>query len=188
MDIQYAILGLLNWQPFSGYDLKKIISESDLFYWSGNNNQIYNSLVQLHKQGWVSQQVQYQESLPARKIYSITAEGQAALREWLLSSPELPELHNAFLIQLALADSLSEDELDGLLGRYAEEIAVQLRMRRVQAQRSAGDAPAHANSRSPREGFIWQRIAENMVAVYQAELDWVNALREELREKAYLKK
>src|SRR5512146_1518055 len=98
MDIQYAILGLLSWKSLSGYDLKKIISGSDLFYWSGNNNQIYNSLILLHKQGLVSQQVLQQESLPAKKIYTITDTGRAALRGWLLSNPELPELRNNFLI------------------------------------------------------------------------------------------
>ena len=52
MSIEYAILGLLSWKPFSGYDLKKIIAESEVYYWSGNNNQIYNSLVAA-AQGWI---------------------------------------------------------------------------------------------------------------------------------------
>ena len=41
MTIKYAILGLLSWKPFSGYDLKKIFVDSASLYWSGNNNQIY---------------------------------------------------------------------------------------------------------------------------------------------------
>ncbi len=177
MDIQYAILGLLEWLPLSGYDLKKIISESDLFYWSGNNNQIYNSLIQLHNQGLVTQQVQYQESLPAKKIYSITPQGQDALRRWLVSNPELPELRNNFLIQLAFAGALSPDEIDDLLRRYEDEIAVQLRMRQAQA------AEPHAGqTRTPREAYLWRKIAENMVAAYQHELDWVRQVRSDLKE------
>jgi PadR family transcriptional regulator, regulatory protein AphA len=175
MDIQYAILGFLNWRPLSGYDLKKLIAESELFYWSGNNNQIYNSLIHLHKEGWVTQQVEYQESLPARKIYSITDEGRARLRGWQAAAPELPEFHNPFLIQLAWSDLLSTEEVDQLLARYAEEVEVQLRMRRAEALRLA-DAP----QRTPREAFLWRKIHENLTAKYQHELDWVRQVQAEL--------
>ena len=178
MDIQYAILGLLSWRPFSGYDLKKIISESDLFYWSGNNNQIYHSLIHLHKQGLVTQQVQYQESLPAKKIYSITDKGHAELRLWLLSNPELPEFRNNFLIQLAWTEPLTDDELDTLLFKYEEEIVVQLRMRQAQAAR-----PTAHPARSSREKYLWEKIGENILANYQRELDWIRQLRHDLKGK-----
>lgn len=178
MTIQYAILGLLSWQPFSGYDLKKIISASDLFYWSGNNNQIYNSLIQLHKEGLVTQQVQYQESLPAKKIYSITEEGRARLHQWVLSEPELPEVHNNFLIQLAWASQLPDSEIDALLGKYEAEIAVQLRMRQG---RAAGQTALP--KRTATEQFLAEKIAENILATYQHELDWVRRVRQELQDK-----
>ena len=122
MTIQYAILGLLSGQPLSGYDLKKIISDSDIFYWSGNNNQIYNSLVRLHEDGLVTQEIQYQENLPARKVYTITDKGRADLRQWVLTTPELPELHSPFLIQLAFTGVLTDEEIDSLLAKYEDEI------------------------------------------------------------------
>jgi DNA-binding PadR family transcriptional regulator len=172
MDIQFAILGLLSWQPWSGYDLKKMISDSDLFYWSGANNQIYHSLVQLHQEELVTQYVQVQEQLPAKKIYSITEKGRAALRQALSVEPELPDFRNAFLIQLAWTEPLSDEELDALLGRYEAEMEVQLKMRQMQARR-----PAISPARSERERFVWSKIDENLVAVYQHELDWVRDLR-----------
>lgn len=180
MDIEFAILGLLSWRSFSGYDLKKIIAESDLFYWSGNNNQIYNSLVHLHQLGLVTQQVQPQESLPAKKVYSISAAGQAELRQRLLAAPELPELHNHFMIQLAWAEALSDAELDALLGQYEEEIAVQLRMRLAAAEREqAANAAPH---RSAREQLVWQKISAGLTDTYRRELAWVRDLRQSLRE------
>lgn len=176
MDIQYTILALLNWKSFSGYDLKKFIAESELFYWSGNNNQIYTSLVALHKQGLISQEIQPQEHLPTKKIYTITAEGQAELHRWLLSNPELPEFRDNFLIQLAWMDELSGDELDASLARYAEEINIQLQMRYFQRER-----PSAAPQRTPREQFLWRQIEEKMIGNYQRELEWVNQLRENLK-------
>ncbi|NTU75019.1 MAG: PadR family transcriptional regulator [Anaerolineaceae bacterium] len=178
MDIQYTILGLLNWQPLSGYDLKKMIAESELFYWSGNNNQIYNSLIELHRRGLVIRETWQQENLPAKKIYTITDAGRAELHGWLLSNPEMPEYRNNFLIQLAWMDELSGDELDAILARYAEEITILLKMRQVKLHRLS-----ISPERSPREKFLWKRIEENLAGMYQRELEWVNALRQDLREK-----
>jgi PadR family transcriptional regulator AphA len=174
MSIRYAILGLLSWQPCSGYDLKKIISDSTAFFWSGNNNQVYTTLVQLHKKRLVEYTVQAQESLPAKKIYSITAAGRGALRQWVLSTLELPELHNTFLIQLSWADQLSPGELDDLLARYEEEVRMQLLMQQEKNRR------ATSPDRSPREAFLWQKIADNITGSFENELAWIRDLRQGL--------
>jgi PadR family transcriptional regulator AphA len=176
MSVQYAILGLLSWRPFSGYELKKVIAASNIFYWSGNNNQIYTALVQLHEQGWVTQEIEYQDSLPAKKIYAITAKGREALRRWLLAKPELPEFRNPSLVQLAWADILDGDELDDLLASYEEELRVQMLMQKEQTQRQ-GVSPA----RTPREAYLWQMIDQNAVSTYESELKWVRKLREGLK-------
>jgi DNA-binding PadR family transcriptional regulator len=172
MTIQYAILGLLSWQPFAGYDLKKIISDSELFYWSGSNNQIYRTLVQLHADGLVSQEVQEQVSLPARKVYTITERGRAALQDWLRHTPELPERHNAFLIQLAWADGLAPEELDALLDGYAQEIDAHLQMLQEKQRRNLNHP-----ERSPRETLLWRQINGNLIAHDRLELEWVGQMR-----------
>ncbi len=174
--IQYAILGLLSWRPLSGYDLKRIISESEVFYWSGNNNQIYTALIRLHAEGLVTRQVQIQESLPAKKIYSITQAGRDELRRWVLSTAALPEVRSTFLIQLAWADALTAGELDALLGRYEAEIDLKLRM-----QQELSSRPTLAPNRTRREAYLWEKIAEHMLSIYQNELDWVRSMRAELR-------
>jgi PadR family transcriptional regulator AphA len=176
MNIQFAILGFLNWRPFSGYDLKKVIAASNIFYWSGNNNQVYTALLQLHEQGWVTQEIEYQDSLPAKKIYAITTKGREALRQWALAKPELPELRNPFLVQLAWSDMLDGDELDELLASFEEEMRVQMLMRQEQAQRQ-GLSP----TRTPREAYLWQMIEQNAVSAYENELEWVRKLREGLK-------
>lgn len=180
MSIQYAILGFLSWSPLSGYDLKKRFAEWEFLYWSGNNNQIYRALVELHQNGLVSQEVQHQDSLPSRKIYTITEKGLAALREWALSPPELPQLRHPLLIQLAWAQMLDSEELDTLLGAYEEEVQVKLLMLREQAQRR----PTTPN-RPPRETALWDKIAGRWLAFYEQEWDWVRCLRAELHDTSH---
>jgi PadR family transcriptional regulator, regulatory protein AphA len=125
----------------------------------------------------VNFQVQLQESLPAKKIYTITEKGLSELLQNLLVAPEAPELHKSFLIQLAWAEILTDEEILTLLEKYADEIANRLWMYQGRAARPAGSP-----ERSKREQYLWKRIAENFIDAYQAELDWVRQTQQEFRE------
>ena len=190
MSIEYAILGLLSSRPLTGYDIKKMFEGSSVLYWSGNNNQIYTTLVKLHEKELISREIELQENRPPRKIYSITAKGQAELKNWLFSEPEPPQLKNSFLVQLAWADQLSPEALDALLEKYETEMQMQLSMLQVQVQRgnisSAGtprDAYVNAAlARTPREALLWEMIQENWISFYQNELSWVRKLRKKLQD------
>lgn len=181
MSIQYAILGLLSWRSATGYELKKIIEESSTMYWSGNNNQIYKSLVQLLDEGLVTNVIQHQESSPSKKIYSITEEGLARLKEWVLSETEIPELKNTFLIQLAWAEQLSDEELNELLVQYESRINMQLMFQQEKIKR--GIPSPHRNE---RETFLWDKISENLLSFYRNEIKWVQGIRKELYERKQL--
>lgn len=177
MSIRYAILGFLSWESFSGYDLKKLFEDSAAFHWSGNNNQIYKVLVELHEQGLVTLEVQQQADYPPRKIYTITESGRSELRQWLLTTPELPQIKNTFLVQVAWADQLTSDELEDLLNRYEEELRAQSLMLNEQRRRSKT-----APQRTAREILMWNAIMQNRISVYDAELNWVSQLRVELND------
>lgn len=178
MTIKYAILGLLSWQPFTGYDLKKVISDSAAMYWSGNNNQIYRTLVQLLEEGLVTNEVHYQENSPMKKIYSVTEQGLSELKKWVQTAPELPEFKNTFLIQLAWADRLNTEELHDLLEKYEQEVRLQLLMQKEKARRRT-----NTPQRTPRETFLWEMISENITGSYENELNWIRKLRQGLQEK-----
>ncbi len=178
MSIKLAILGFLSWKPLTGYEIKKLFADSPTLYWSGNNNQIYRALLELHQDELVTQVIQYQIDHPSRKVYTITEEGCAELRRWVLAEPELPQLRNSFLIQLAWADQLPPEELDALIVKYEEEVRVQLLMLQTQARRKTA-----APDRTPREGFLWDMMLKNWISFYEHELEWVRALRSGL---AYL--
>jgi DNA-binding PadR family transcriptional regulator len=176
MSIKYAILGLLSWKPSTGYDLKKVIEESSIMYWSGNNNQIYKTLLQLLDAGLVTNEVLHQESTPSKKLYTITSEGAATLKEWVLSTPELPEFKKTFLVQLAWADQLDEKELDDLLSRYENEICIQLLMQQEKVRRGI-----NSPKRTDREVSLWEMISENIISSYKNELDWIRNVRREMK-------
>ena len=184
MTIEYAILGLLSWRALSGYDLKKIFEESVALYWTGNNNEVYRALLELHAQGLVSFQVQPQEKLPARKVYAITPQGRAELAGWAASPPELPQRRHALLIQLAWADALAPAELEQLLARYEDEVQTQALICLAQLQPAPQSARARfldpSAARTPREAILWRAILQNWTDFYDSELEWVRNLRQAL--------
>jgi PadR family transcriptional regulator, regulatory protein AphA len=179
MDIKYAILGFLSWKAFTGYEIKKMIADSTGFYWSGNNNQIYTSLVQLHRDGLVTSEVQHQERYPSRKVYTVTDQGRKELINWVHSVPEPAQIRKSFLVQLAWADQLDAAELDSLLEKYEYEVQMQLMMLNEQIKRGSQISPA----RTPREKYLWGMISKNYILAYETELNWVKEVREGINEK-----
>ncbi len=180
MDLRATILGILSWKPLSGYDLKGIICDSEVYYWSGNNNQIYKSLVELQNEGLVTHHVQMQQGKPAKKIYTINEAGLAELKRSLMADPELPEVHKGFLIQLAWSGALSDEEVLDILGRYAEEVSNRLAMLKAQAVRTGIHQQQNA-----REKYLWRRINENLIQTCRAELEWVNQIKLDIQVKKY---
>ena len=180
MDLRATMLGLLNQKPSSGYDLKRIIAESDLFYWSGNNNQIYKILLELQQEGMVTCVVQPQQSLPARKVFSITEKGREALRQNLMQAPEAPELHKNFLIQLACADDLSDSELLGLLQQYQGEIEARLNLVRGRRERLVRQSRPGG-----RREWLQRRIFDNFIASFETELDWIGQTEKDIIKERY---
>ena len=85
MSLQYGILGLLNYAPMTGYNLKKLFDESVNNIWEASLSQIYRELGTLEKNGLVTSQIEQQDDRPDKKIYSISEEGKIAFSEWLVN-------------------------------------------------------------------------------------------------------
>ena len=172
MSIRHAILGYLSWQPMTGYELKKLFAGSLFIPWSGNNNQIYRTLVQLHDEELVKLEVQQQPSAPPRKIYTTSEKGLHELQQWLMSPPEAPVSKKTFLLQLAWSDLLESSALQGQVDQYEHEVQMRLLMCQEQLRRGQTE-PA----RTARERKLWQAIADNWIATYEMELQWLKDLR-----------
>ncbi|MGB2964778.1 MAG: PadR family transcriptional regulator [Anaerolineales bacterium] len=177
MSIKYVILGYLSWQPMTGYDLKKIIADSETLPWSANNNQIYRAVVQLHNDEWVTKTIEDQIGAPDRHVYTITDEGIQALRKWVGSEPEPPRSKKSFLNQLLWADCLKAEEIDELLEAYLNAVGEKLFFVRVQA-----DSRPNMPERTSREKYLWDMIQKNWIAQYEVELKWIRQIRRELAE------
>lgn len=113
MSLSYALLGLLNYSPMTGYDLKKIFDDSINFFWSAQTSQIYRELKTLDKNGYVVSDIEANEKGPDKRVYSITEQGKTQLKAWLKDMPDDidEDTRNAFLVRIFFSSHVGFDEL-----------------------------------------------------------------------------
>ena len=118
MSLAHAILGLLEEEPRTGYDLKtRSFDHSVNHFWSADQAQIYRTLDKLVEQGWVESQLEIQHDHPNRKIYHITSVGKSELRRWQHEYQPLTSIREPFLVQFFFGSALSNAELIAMLER-----------------------------------------------------------------------
>jgi len=159
----YVVLGMVRLGTHSGYAIKQAVERSIRFFWTISQAQIYPSLEQLERAGFVRGRSEPRGKRP-RRVFEITALGDAALREWLRAEEPMPfELRDVGMLKLFFADALERDDavalLTALRRRSAERVAT-LRAIEPVAQRVEQD------------GNIYPLLTLRMgIAFHQAMLD-----------------
>jgi DNA-binding PadR family transcriptional regulator len=173
MSLEYAILGFLNYHPYTGYDLKKIFDTSIRHFWPADQSQIYRTLSRLTENGWAGMEKIPQEDRPDRKVYHITDTGRSALRAWLAGPPPLDEPRSAPLIQVFFAGQLSNEEI---LAKFEGYAAIMRAILGQYDQVPAQIGPFQQEIPSPREHFFWLLTLENGINNMRANLEWTESV------------
>lgn len=108
----YVVLGLLSLQDeMSGYDLKQAADRTIAhFYWSPARNQIYAELRRLAAHEYVTERTVQQARRPDKRLYRLTAEGEAALRQWLEDTAAEPLVFKSmFLLKFFFGSHVSHE-------------------------------------------------------------------------------
>ncbi|MBH8552052.1 PadR family transcriptional regulator [Nostocaceae cyanobacterium CENA357] len=116
MSLAHAILGLLQQEKMTGYDLKiNCFDQCIAHLWPADQAQIYRTLDKLEAQGWITCTVEIQRDRPNRKVYSTTEAGKAELIRWLQCPQPLPTVREPLLVQLFFAAQLPNEAIINLL-------------------------------------------------------------------------
>lgn len=83
MSLKHGLLGLLNDDPQTGYELMKVFNNSLQFFWSVQTSQIYRDLASLENSGCLTSRKEEQSGKPDKKIYYITEKGKEKFQLWL---------------------------------------------------------------------------------------------------------
>src|SRR5215831_20420029 len=110
--ITYGILGLLAlWGPLSAYDLKHISDQILAPMWGVVQSQVYKELRRMKELGWVDMEREEQELRPDRKLYSITDQGQIALRKWQTQPSEIIQVRDELLLKVLFGSLAAPGDL-----------------------------------------------------------------------------
>jgi PadR family transcriptional regulator, regulatory protein AphA len=120
MSLPHALLGLINYKPATGYDLKTTFKNSIHFFWNAALPHIYRILKQMEGQGWITVTVEHQEGKPSRKVYQVTESGRQELQRWLVEPLEMPEHRLPLLVKVFFGNQMPPDQIREHLKRWRE--------------------------------------------------------------------
>jgi DNA-binding PadR family transcriptional regulator len=172
-----AILGLLENGPMHPYGVQRLIKQwgKDQVVNVGQRASLYRMIDRLEEAGFITAGgTDRDERYPERTTYHLTDAGRAASRQWLaeiISTPrnEFPEFPAALSFLMLLTPRTAEE----LLGRRRDHLAQRI-------------AELDADLNTEIEGVQIPRVVlvetEYLRAVTDAELRWVTAILEALRD------
>jgi len=118
---KYAILGMLDFCPMSGYDLRKYAASSISHFWKEDYGHIYPTLKLLLEDGLAKMDELPGKGKPLRHLYPITNEGRGELVRWLEEMPNPPNLRIELLLKVFLGRRAEPERLALMLEKQAKE-------------------------------------------------------------------
>lgn len=180
MSLKNALLGLLLYEPMTGYDLKTIFEKSINHFWNAGASQIYRDLAVLEDEGHVSSRIEPQEGRPDKKIYTITPQGREAFLNWLNNFPPVLDspVRYEFLVRIFFGALIPPQDLKFQLQRYIreqQEALKHLAQAGKNFEKNAADYP-------DGDRFFWGLTGKMGFMVSQALIQWAEESLKEFEE------
>jgi PadR family transcriptional regulator, regulatory protein AphA len=172
--LKYILLGGLYTTPLTGYQLKQFMENATTHFWYAQTSQIYRTLDQLEKDGFVTSQIQEQHDKPDRRIYHITDAGRTDLKSWLETPlTTIEPTKDTLLLKLYFSAQLDK-----------ETVLTQLRLQRalhkqqlallVNVSKSLIEQSVQANPSLKRDGLMWEITRRNGELFEEAYIQWLD--------------
>ena len=175
---RYVILGLLQEEALSGYEIKKIINIRMSFFWQESFGQIYPELSKMKEEGLV--ETAGSESTGKSKVekirYKITPLGKAALKSWMEAENEKDHIRSEFLLKMYFATEDNTEEIKRHLEEFKQEAEQKVNLFTLFQQELTRLADLHHNHR--------QILKVIDLGLRQAKLyaEWSTAMLEDYRD------
>lgn len=109
MALRNAVLAALLEGESSGYDLAKGFDATVANFWMATPQQLYRELDRMEAEGLIAARVVQQERRPNKRMFSLTAEGRSALREFTATAPRPGAIRDELLVQVQALDDGDTD-------------------------------------------------------------------------------
>jgi DNA-binding PadR family transcriptional regulator len=168
----YALLGLIQQRPASGYDLRKIFTETPMGGYSDSPGAIYPALRRLEAMQLVTSRIEAGTGMRRRKVLHLTPTGLDALKEWLTRPIRQHEIANhlpELMLRFSFLDSAAGTAATlQFLRSYEAELKNYLPvLKNIYTEMAA---------KMPLSGRL---ALENGILGYEAQLQWAaNAIKQ----------
>jgi len=170
----YALLGLLQPRPSSGYDLRKIFSSTSMKTYSDSPGAIYPALRRLEREGMIRGTVEDGSGLRRRQVFRVTPKGLAELKRWItlpITRDDLTSGLKTIMLRFAFSEkavgaSASIEilkSMEAALGPHLQDLGEKLeKMRPVMP--TSGRLALECGIRSYESLLQWARYA---ISIYE---------------------
>lgn len=179
MDVKktrYVILGLLQEEDLSGYELKKIIDINMAFFWQESYGQIYPELAHMKEEGLIDfADTDTADKAKHEKVkYKLTPEGIKALEHWMEAENEKDTIRSEFLLKMYFSTDQKVSKMRKHILQFQAQAQQKLYIFRIFEQELKKDLDMHNNHR--------QILCVLDLGIRQAQLyaDWSAEMLEKL--------
>lgn len=174
---KYAILGVLNAGPCSGYDIKKFCDNSISHFWNENFGHIYPVLKLMEKEGLITKNVEQNEGKPPRNVYSITTEGRDAFTNWLVQPVDYHPARSELLLKLSFGRHVPMENIMEILERDK-----QIHVKRLEELLKIEEAYVGDERNRKHEGYPYW-LASLRCGIYSAQfrIKWCEETMENIK-------
>jgi PadR family transcriptional regulator, regulatory protein AphA len=164
----YAVLGLLCLRDWSAYELVTEMDRGWSDIWPRAVSGIYREPRKLVGHRLATSRTEHTGQRP-RTVYSATAEGRAAFRDWLATSSGEPRLEAEVLVRTGFAEHGSLEDLLSA-ARHARAFAVE----RSRLYVSIGDEYRREGPRFPQRVHSILLVGGFLARYFSAIIDWAD--------------
>jgi DNA-binding PadR family transcriptional regulator len=120
---RYVLLGLLQEENLSGYEMKKIIDKRMSFFWQESFGQIYPEINKMAEEGIIDiYNTGSEGNMKREKIrYKITPNGEKELKKWMEAENEKDTVRSEFLLKMYLSTPKNFEEMRKHIIKFKEQ-------------------------------------------------------------------
>ncbi len=171
----YLVLGMVRLGVSSGYSIKKVADISTQNFWPTSLAQVYPELARLEGAGLLTRRSD-PRGARQRSTYSITPQGDAALRAWLGSPRMAPvQIRDEAMLRLFFADALGSEDQPKLIAQLRER-------NREKKELMRGEIIPHAEALESEDVRYPARAARLSADIFAYSERWLARLEAELLE------
>jgi DNA-binding PadR family transcriptional regulator len=171
LSLKHALLGLISYQPMTGYEIKQFFDSSIAHFWNAELSQIYPALKALEDAEFVIKHVEVQENRPNRKIYEITDAGREEFLRWMRTPTPPAGLRDPFLIKIFLGTELPVEDTLVLMRRQMEEHQKVIAFSETVLRDRIAHAVEHEKF-TTQHALYWTLTLEMALAYRRAYVEW----------------